>query len=317
MKSASRALLTGVNVIALMTTFACKESSSFKGGSGKSAANSANAQDHDGPNSKGKSDTDGKKSPGRTKIDKGQKEGKRCLAKSVDLRVMFVLDSTGSMQNPINIVKSNMQAFANSLTGISFDSKKIKVQKVSVGSVIYRDNEDEIWQIPLGTPAELTSRLGEVVAAGGYDNPEGGLTAFSTALELLEEESAEGKLDLLPVVVVVTDTLSHAGGDVRRRACDPQAAGLGKLMASENFDKLVIYDGSPNAPVGVENCDIYNVNSSAAEQWNSVRELWASAKGDRGGAANGGNIGFPFVAEDLVTTLPEDIASSFSSCESK
>ena len=258
----------------------------------------------------------------------------QCLSKPVDVRIIFALDSTGSMQESIDLVKTNVQAFSGTVKNIQFGSS-VEVINVEVGLVSYRDTASDLRKISFGSLEDLVKSLSFIQADGGGDTFESGLLAAQTALALMLEKPIDPAHDVLPVLVIVTDTYSHNGEGTSSpplttseipRDCLVSWQPLQQTMSRELYDRLVIYDASPaidpflgaTGP-DVPRCKGYQAPSnSPSQQWEDLRIAWQKAgSGRREKPALGRGFGFPFTSDSLLNSLPQDIAASFKACENK
>jgi hypothetical protein len=273
--------------------------------------------------------------PNADAADAGRPEEARCLSKPVDVRVIFLLDATASMQFSIDLVKGNVQAFSQAVQNIKFSSGALEVASVEIGVITYRDDVSELRQIPFGPVDQLGAALGWIAAGGGQDAYEGGLTALVAGLEMIADKSQSPDHDLLPVVVAVTDNFSHNGvggfppgqpEDLRfyqQRNCQVDWEPLAKKLGRKAFDRLLVYDASPTffppeLSGGVGPCGGYETPGDAPDkQWRDLRALWGTVGKNRPTTALGRGFGFPFTADGLLTTLPQDLAASFKACPAK
>lgn len=253
--------------------------------------------------------------------------GTRCLSKPVDVRLVFLLDVTSSMDPAIQLVKNNVSTVAQNLQGLRFRSDAVKVASVEVGLVAYGDYAYEESTIAIGHADRISSALATIPGVNGYDPWEGGLQAMMTGLSMLESSPKDSTHDFLPIVVAITDTFSHNGlGDdpvYSVRDCSVGWSPLSQALASPTFDKMLVYDASqadngaafiPDPSIAP--CAPYDSTVWPSQQWEDVRAEWQRASSNRAKATSlGRGFGFPFTADSLLTVLPQDIQASFTVCE--
>lgn len=255
-----------------------------------------------------------------------------CLSKAIELRILFLIDSTGSMQDSVDLIKTNVRGFSDALEDISFDSETVKVDKVSIGAISYRDHQSETKKIPLGPAEDVGKVLEGVVIGDGGDEYEGGLHALVDAMDMLKENPVDKDHELVPVVIAITDTFSHNGNgglqagpppapvQMIPRDCRIDWQLLSERLGHSTFDKMVLYDASPFAAnnIGLNRpppCQGYESrDASPASQWKDIRKAWQSVGKNRKAPLIGKGFGFPFTSQGLIETLPKDIESSFESC---
>lgn len=315
-----------------------------------------------GDKADGKDGSGGDKDDGSVDVDAAtndtviNEDGKtvRCLRRPVDVKIMFIMDITGSMAPSIELVKANVAQFASQVASIDFGTKDVKVASVSVGGIAFKDVAAEQGLIPLGAPASLASQVGGLQAMGGGDGTEGGMLALRTGLEQLKLSGAAPDHDLVPVTILITDNFGHdgegGGGEMTggfpggspfdpfgggglppsARNCSPDWAPLQALFNDPAMDLLLMYDASPNgtgAPApglggkfggfggfGAQPCPPY---LDAGQQ---PAKQWEDVRqrwqaSHKDSVVPGRGFGFPFTAEALVTALPEDLKRSFKACE--
>lgn len=258
----------------------------------------------------------------------GRTDRTRCLSKAVDLRVIFLIDSTGSMQSSVDLVKTNVRGFSDALEKITFNSDIVKVDKISIGAISYRDSEAEIKKIPLRSADELGRDLDTISAEGGDDAYEGGLLALLQGMQMLMADPVQEEHEVVPVIIAITDNFSHNGEggavpgstpgtiQIKQRDCRVNWSPLLTSLADKNYDKMVLYDASPFASTheGLQCLGYEAGDASPARQWKDIRSAWVTANLQRK-ASIGAGVGFPFTSKGLIETLPKDIESSFEKCE--
>lgn len=314
----------------LFLVAACNESSFSSSGKSPESSTSSDTDHDTDHDSKKKLNADLDASQAKKSLADNAAGKPQCLSKPVDVRIVFVLDATGSMQESIDLVKTNVQAFSAALQNLQFGAS-IQVANVDMGLVTYRDTLGEIRKIPFGPVNQLITNLNVIQADGGGDTYESGLLAVQTALSLMEEKPLVPDHDLLPVVVVITDTFSHNGEGMPvdpasptapiSRTCDVNWQPLQKTLSREIYDRLVIYDAAPAIP-SIERPDslrctgYQDLSNAPSKQWQDLRVSWTNAgSGRRTEAARGRGFGFPFTADALINSLPQDIEASFQACE--
>ncbi len=309
-----------------------------------------------GGKSGGKSGSGDDKNDGSVDVDAANdvvinEDGKtvRCLRRPVDVKIMFIMDITGSMAPSIELVKANVAQFATQVASIDFGTKDVKVASVSVGGIAFKDVAAEQGLIPLGAPASLASQVGGLQALGGGDGTEGGMLALRTGLEQLKISGASSPdHDLVPITILITDNFGHdgegGGGEMTggfpggspfdpfggggvppsARNCSPDWAPLQALFNDPAMNLLLMYDASPNGPAaavggrfggfGAQPCPPYlDAGQYPAKQWEDVRQRWQASHKDS--VVPGRGFGFPFTADALVSALPQDLKRSFKACE--
>lgn len=135
--------------------------------------------------------------------------------------IVFLVDSTGSMEPAINDLKNNIKLFFNSLSNADANGgAAIKDWRARV--IGYRDvRDDSEWFINnpfTRDPNEIEKQLDTLEAKGGGDEPESLLDAlykiskFGSTPKMAQEENAEMwryKSDAARVVIVFSDASFH------------------------------------------------------------------------------------------------------------
>ncbi|MBF0117227.1 MAG: VWA domain-containing protein [Desulfobacterales bacterium] len=163
---------------------------------------------------------------------------KRNSYNNVPIDILFIMDTTGSMSEEINRLKSTIDIINMNIS--SFSSKP----KVRFGMVLYRDKMDEYLTkiIPFSSNLEEFSKsLAEVSADGGGDTPEDLQTALSDTMNKLGWNK-----DGVRIGFIVTDAPAHldygqeytyinASADAKRKAIKLFSIGTGGLDISGEY----------------------------------------------------------------------------------
>lgn len=120
------------------------------------------------------------------------------LADKVPVDFIFVIDKTGSMQNYINSVRSNVTKFTASLVKRGIDYR--------IGLILFSDELEMIYN-PTPDVQKFLIWLSEVKARGGGDDKENALEALEATTKMQWRPEAN------KVAVIVTDAPYHQKGE--------------------------------------------------------------------------------------------------------
>ncbi|WP_067923584.1 vWA domain-containing protein [Alicyclobacillus shizuokensis] len=123
--------------------------------------------------------------------------------------IVFLIDYTGSMSGPIQSIRSNLQAFCNSLTSNKIDFR--------LAVVFYGDITGIGGNMPYirhDWTSDVTQFLNNlaVTVSGGGDTPESTLDAIMDASQGGMSFLPSVRSDAVPFFIVVTDAPTHAKG---------------------------------------------------------------------------------------------------------
>jgi len=135
----------------------------------------------------------------------------RMIDTNVD--IVFVIDSTGSMQPLINKVKSLTLSFREELEK-GLEKNKRKINNLRIKVIVFRDyyvddeyamKESEFFVLPEEKEA-FHNFVSNITAGGGGDEPESGLEALALALRSDFVQEGDKKRH---VIVLFTDASAH------------------------------------------------------------------------------------------------------------
>ena len=156
----------------------------------------------------------------------------RGMQKNIPLDILFILDTTGSMGEEIQRLKTTIEIINLNLTSLSTQPR------VRFGLVLYKDLEDEYVTrvIPLtGSLDSFQAALNEVEASGGGDTPEDLQSALQDALKRIDWNRKGIRLSF-----IITDAPPHldygqeytyvqAAGEAREKGIKIFSVGTGGL----------------------------------------------------------------------------------------
>lgn len=116
------------------------------------------------------------------------------IAEKVPVDFVFLIDVTGSMQQKINQVTSNISRFTSNLMKRGIDYR--------IGLILFSDDLEKIYN-PTKSVVEFLDWLTVVKAAGGGDEAENALEALEAAVDLKYRDEAN------KVAVLITDAPYH------------------------------------------------------------------------------------------------------------
>ena len=132
------------------------------------------------------------------KFAKLEKLNKLSEEDNTKIDIVFVLDTTGSMESEIQAMINNIDSFANLIVSKGFNAR--------FAIVTYGDKIRKV--VPFTEDAEsVREELQSVSAHAGGDNPEITLDAMNYAMGMGFRENAQ------KMVIVITDSLTHYKGD--------------------------------------------------------------------------------------------------------
>lgn len=121
------------------------------------------------------------------------------IARETPVDFIFLIDKTGSMQQKIDAVRSNVRSFGNSLMKRGIDYR--------LGLILFHDEIEKIYQ-PTPDVNKFLGWMKDVKARGGGDEKENALEAFeSSALDIMYRDEADR------VAVLITDAPYHQRGE--------------------------------------------------------------------------------------------------------
>ena len=121
-----------------------------------------------------------------------------------ELDIVYMIDSTCSMQGWINVVKNNCIKFFNSLK----ENKILKNFDIQFGGVFYRDPVYSIADYheyqPLGNVYDLKKKMDCIQGTGGGDQPEDWIGAYEIALTWMN-----WRKDSIKIIIHIADAGAH------------------------------------------------------------------------------------------------------------
>ena len=121
------------------------------------------------------------------------------VADKVAVDFVFLMDITGSMQQNINQIRSNVQNFTNQLNKRGIDYR--------LGLILFADDVTRTFQ-PTSSVYEFMNWLSTVKAFGGNDEKENALEALNEAASNIKYRDEANR-----VAVIVTDAPYHQRGE--------------------------------------------------------------------------------------------------------
>lgn len=142
------------------------------------------------------------------------------VADKVTVDFVFCIDITGSMQQSINSVRSNIMSFTGHLTRRGIDFR--------LGLVLFNDGIEKVYQ-PTTNVLEFLDWLGRAKAFGGYDEKENALEALKSASKL------KFRPDANKVIVMVTDAPYHQLGEEGRGTTNETTESIIEMLQKEEL----------------------------------------------------------------------------------
>ncbi len=193
------------------------------------------------------------------------------LTYNVDM--VFCIDSTGSMDSIIDMVKDNALNFYNDVTA-AMERKRKVIDKMRIKIIAFRDYiadgenamlETDFFVLP-DEEADFSECVDSIAAEGGGDDPEDGLEALGYAIR--SDWNPEGKKKR-QIVVVWSDAPAHklGYGSVSSNYPDGMAA---------NFDELTRWWGGAGAESEYIDNDSKRLVlfTPAADWWMMIVNTW-------------------------------------------
>jgi hypothetical protein len=245
----------------------------------------------------------------------GWDDGKNCFTTQPKFNFMFIIDKTGSMDPSITTVIRKVGSFAEKIGGITLPGATTPIKDSQFGAVTYIDLESENMYVDFTKdPADFSAKLNvhhTTPRGNGGDGPEGGLMAAKVGLQRLGA-SISSVQSIVPVMIVVTDNLSHNGSAAIAGIRNFDESAVVDAAKAAVFKPLLIIDSSPTT--GTE---VFGLGKKPSEQWTSVREKIGTHHG-RTATSMGAGIGFNrtagFDENQLLTTIPNLIKESIKIC---
>lgn len=213
-------------------------------------------------------------------------DGKLCIRGPVDLNVMMLMDTTGSMGNQDEQLAKKIPSLLQSIQTVQTQLAG-KVKAFRLGYVGYIDQARN-QLAPTTDIASAASFITQNAHSGSDDSDgaEGGIWAFTTALQMMKQASTTPTA--INVVFLVTDAWSHDGGP-----CGPDCDADGNrttnltatasLLADPFFAGLFLYDWSPKRKGANGSGDFSDGTTgrfgSPSGQWAALRQTWQQKHG--------------------------------------
>ncbi len=139
------------------------------------------------------------------------------------VRIMLVIDITGSMGASLKEVKSNLIDFSYKLQALGWDAQ--------FGAIGFRDNPDEQQFVDFDFASTLYPMMSSWTAEGGGDLQEAGQFALTKAIEAIQisqKKEARSARGIIPeyYLVYVSDAPMYAGDDHHDFTVDTLASKL-------------------------------------------------------------------------------------------
>ncbi len=254
----------------------------------------------------------GKPDPGGLLIDDG---GAPCLDKLMPLHIMIALDVTGSMDDNIDAVRTNILAFAQTVKTIVPEGAKGPIPDVKIGAITYVDDAGDQQQIALTDPASFASQMSGVGTRGFiHDHCEGGINAARRAMEVLAAAQAAEPGGAIPMILVISDNYSHDSMNGEGSRTFDMSSVMAAAQAPQ-FKNMLFFDAVPtttDVPLLTE-CPGAPLSAPPAAQWEPVRLAWKATHPDST-VSPGRNLGFPFTGSTLLSTLPQELKRLLKVC---
>ncbi len=257
---------------------------------------------------------------------KNMGEGTTTVLNPVDL--VFVVDTSSSMKDQINSVKSGIDSLTSQLRARGID--------LWVGFVGFSDSKSSVHAqttspFLTNNMSSFKSYMNGIVAGGTHnqgneDMPEGGLYAIGHAVDQLGNGS--GRSNALKAIVYVSDVVAHNGADTSvsedgmPRDCTVTAPMqkisqlVSKLGSSDKF-KLFYSVATTGATQGVYRCNNNgNVNGpTAREQMQSLMSSILPNVSYKGGELlkSNGTSAWPLANSTLVESILPALTKTVSS----
>lgn len=195
--------------------------------------------------------------------------------------LVFVIDSTGSMGDAINNVKTGITSFVNSL-----ETQGVKLR---IGIVEYRDIEEdgldstiihELNHSPwMNSTSEMVGVLGGIAADGGGDIPESVIDGLGY---LVDGETIPWSSDSYKFAVVLTDAgykvaNRHGFNSLQEVADALLAAGITTSVVTEESE-FSTYDALPDTTGGIKADISSDFSTVLADLANQILGLTGKAK---------------------------------------
>lgn len=187
--------------------------------------------------------------------------------------MVFVIDSTGSMDNIIDIVKQNALNFYTDVTNAMTIKRKV-IDTLRIRVIAFRDYIADGANAMLATDfftlpqdeEDFSNTVNAIEAEGGGDDPEDGLEALGYAIR--SQWNMEG-IKKRQIIVIWSDAPTHELG------YGSTAPGYPKKMA-KNFDELTRWWGTKELPSNYIDNDAKRLVlfTPEAESWNLIVNTW-------------------------------------------
>lgn len=229
----------------------------------------------------------------------GETGGHLCVKGTVDLNVMFLLDSTGSMGRQNAKLASGLPSMVNQVTAFRAQLGN-RVQNFRMGFISYIDQERRGDDGRSGSPLVLNPTT-DIAMASSFisanaqsandhsDTAEGGLWALNAGLQAMKS-AASPRSSAINVAIIVTDAWSHDGtphsSDCQGSPNDCHdngqrtfnSAATEALLADPYFNGFFLFDWSKTSR-GVDGQGDFGDGTvgrfnAPQDQWAYMRQRW-------------------------------------------
>lgn len=197
------------------------------------------------------------------------------------LDVMFLIDTTGSMQDYINAVKMGIDAFVAKLESKKFDTK--------VGYIGFKDTVEA--PVALTSVASFKASIGSLIAGGGNGINEASLGAIKSGLDYLMANGTKGALHAL---LLITDEPGHNGNDAAPDCTIGATVSAVNGVPKATLESLRFFHSVRMQP-SVRPCSAYA--SARAQMDDLIGQIMPEIKDPK---KRGGPLPFPFNGDVLV-----------------
>ena len=162
-----------------------------------------------------------------------------CVPSLPPVHVVMVIDKSGSMSNELKGVREGLAHFTSQLqnkivTGYGKPITDLRYSLIGYEDVI--NNIGGPWAANNPVVQQNLNAWFARVNSGGTDTPEGGIMAIREAFKLLATQAQP----FVPVIIFITDALSHDGGGKQDRRFGSFDS-LNPYLQSAPFKKLLLF----------------------------------------------------------------------------